>query len=241
MAVNPIYSQQAPAQPAPQQGILNDLHIVPLLFQPPPGNPNITLFNHVPMTIRTKVWNNEYVDFAELLKRTAVVIDQPKVLKERNGQLVWKAASSSRKVYNYIVWRSVFNVFSGINLLRYPNLGTQLLQYAYYIQEAASTTQWLYVYDVSFRQKLGETGHTNWEILDMPLYNSTISRAPTSGRNQLALQSVVFNCKPCIKYNQGNCQGGCGYPHRCSKCSKNGHLANQYRSRSGGTRSKSQQ
>ena len=148
--------------------MLLDPHPQPLALpiQPlPPGNEHVTLYQHVPQPLWHKIWNNEFVDFTKLLKDTRYHVEGPKVLEECNGQLVVDTKPVACRVSNYIVWRSAFDVFVALYLIRYPQTCIKLCQYAYTIQDYATNTPWpfVYNYDVMFRQKASEQDLTSWD------------------------------------------------------------------------------
>ena len=98
-------------------------------------------FSHVPAQLCQKIWANEYINLALLLKNKVELQDlfSSGVLHLTGGGRLETRPESTAKdtVSNIEKWTDAFLIFSSIYLKRYPNKAQELLQYRSIIHEAA--------------------------------------------------------------------------------------------------------
>ena len=96
--------------------------------------------SHIPIKIKEKVWEGEFIDFNLLLKSNRDLVNESNLegdLTVRRGTLavVKKTASPIKNIH---VWTSAFMIYASILLEKWPNKGLELFKYLHTIRLAAS-------------------------------------------------------------------------------------------------------
>ena len=201
----------------------------------------------LPLSVIAKIINSEYVDFANLLDKSALGEGDNKGLSlsvNQTGQFVWVDSGKSKQVINSIQsWTDAFLVFSSVFLGAHPSRAQELLKYANLIRTAASRyAGWGWkTYDTQFRLRQQRVPSRSWSIIDGELwtiyvatssYNVNASRGtnPSSFRNGGQGKNQTGGSKRggvCFEFNkpEGCKRQSCKFMHRCSKCNGAGHKA----------------
>ena len=200
---------------------------------------------HIDQNTILKILNGEYVDFAKLLphERTDGDSEEKLELVSRGGNIGFVPLSEREKkcISSIMSWNTAFRVFSKIYTERYPERGTELVEYSHNIHLLAETFVWnnVYRYDREFRYHMEKHPERNWGMVlqrawtlylrDKIQFNTgTDQRQLKSFDNnsQKGVSSKKVN-KICYKYNGGKCTYGfnCKFQHKCGVCNKFGHGA----------------
>lgn len=182
------------------------------------------LGSHVPESLKTKIKQNEYVNFSSLIKGPVELdmFDAGVTLGLDNSlNLVTRPRVQTDKISSIEKWSDAFLVFSSIYLSAHQEHTQDILHYMYVIREAASNfggTFWR-TYDEQFRLRQA-TEFMPWSSINSDLWLRCFSgaaRTQSSSDNMPAKQNQ--SKPPCIDYNKGYCKWvNCRYPHICSIC-----------------------
>ena len=195
---------------------------------------------HIDETLRRKIQNTEYVDFARLLPRDRVLSDNSRLeLINRDGKTYFVPADSREvgAITSFFKWEQVFRVFANVYTEKYPQKATELIQYNHLINMASMTFIWdnVYMYDKDFRMHLSRHPYRSWAIMlqqawSVRLKDKIRNSAPSQGGSgfHTGCGQVARSRKDiCWRYNSGRCTYGssCKFEHKCSVCLRYGHGA----------------
>ena len=185
-----------------------------------------------------KIVNNEYVNFAKLLPKDKLVIeeeDRYQMFCNKKGETFWAPPEKSSGSINSIEkWDEAFRVFSKIYSKFKPERACELVEYSQLIHTAASTFVWanVYNYDRHFRLFLSKHSERKWGIILQQAWMIYLcEKIPHSNQNPTNRPSSSDGSrrtgKICYKFNKGRCNFGynCKFDHRCGICMRFGHGA----------------
>lgn len=200
------------------------------------------LASNVSQSMRTKIVNSEYVDFAQLLDFQEKTSEEPRDMKlvvDESGTFVWKPNKPKNQITSIFGWTSAFFIFSSIYLQAHPHRAQELLKYAQIVRMAASRfgvfsqnrLGW-YSYDKQWRLRQACHPQRSWGVLDSELWSMYVS-TPTDNRafqprdlasapwrENAVLQNLCFN------FNRSECsRKNCPFKHKCARCQDGGHGA----------------
>ena len=187
------------------------------------------IFSHVPAQLCQKIWANEYINLALLLKNSVELQDffSSGVLHlTGGGHLETRPESTAKdKVSNIEKWTDAFLIFSSIYLKRYPNKSQELLQYMSIIREAASrssTLSWR-SYDEQFRLRQALSVQS-WGKINSDLWLRVMTSSTTQSTITNVGQTDLHTKGTCFDFNDGFCgRMNCKFSHVCSHCSASSH------------------
>ena len=187
--------------------------------------------NYVDETIKDRIENGEYVDFARLLPRDRFQIEEDNRMEivNRDGKTFFVPASSGdgASINNFSCWEQAFRVFSNIYPRRFPERSAELIQYNHIIHTAALTFTWenVYLYDHDFRLHLVRYPHRSWAIILQQAWTMRLKDRNSLSSNRTPEQRGKGKRDVCWHYNNGRCTfgSGCKFEHKCAICGKFGH------------------
>ena len=189
----------------------------------------LVMGSHVDKTLVKKIHNHEYVDFARLLPRDRVSLqeDQRMELVNWNRMSYWTPVADCElnTITNFSKWEAAFRVFANIYTAKFPDKASDLLQYYHVTFTASQGYVWdnVYLYDKEFRIHMSKHPRRSWAIILQQAWNL---------RLQDKVRHDSFMSKPkgksreaCKRFNRGKCHSGlaCQFEHRCLECGKFGH------------------
>ena len=133
--------------------------------------------NYVEEHIRQRIENGEYVDFARLLPRDQLLMEEEGRLEiiNRNRRTFFVPATDSADsggISNFsqeqaFFWEQAFRVFSTIYTRRFLGRAAELIQYNHIIHTAALIYTWenVYLYDQDFRLHLSHYPSRSWLVI----------------------------------------------------------------------------
>ena len=175
--------------------------------------------------------------------------------REELAQLVFKegkpyfmnTSDRKRRITNVHRWEQAFRVYAAIYSQANPSRSSEIWQYVFIINKAASVFNWTNVaeYDFIFRQMMsanpqrswGKTYNQMWNICLLDTQKGTSSHqsnntpgSSTSGKRQFKSGGAKIKPDYCWKFNRkGHCKWGadCKFINRCSYCDDANHGLNQ--------------
>ena len=186
---------------------------------------------HLDLTMRTKIINNEYVDFAKLLPKDRIQLEEERAQWTiKNGMPYCVPLGEITAISSFSKWEQAFRVFSAIYTKAYPHRANELIQYSHIIHTASMSYYWdnVYGYDKDFRLHMSEFPSRCWSVILQQAWalrlKDKIRQHNDSGRSN-APQVDYGKREICKRFNRGRCTYGfrCKYEHRCSFCFKMGH------------------
>ena len=193
---------------------------------------------NIEQSIRQKIINHEYIDFARLLPQDRVFHEDNHRMEIVNkGGLLYFVPVADRdttSIHNFNKWEQAFCVFSNIYTHEYPHRATELIQYNQVIFSAAQNFVWenVYHYDREFRVHLSNFPYRSWSVILQQAWTMCLKdRIKGMSDDYRSGSSARKNRKgeACKCFNKGKCTAGlsCKYNHRCTvpDCGKFGHGA----------------
>ena len=184
---------------------------------------NLPIDARVPAKIRSKIIQNEFVDFGSLLVHPAFkdkfhITLQPS--QEGSTPLLsLEPLIKTKRITSIDVWLQAFHVYVGIFTAQRPHEAPGLIKYGATIQDlAARGHNWCY-YDENFRflrQSQATSlpwGTIHWELWLKSQINTKKSiSAPGVAKAHDVPRRYFF------KFHRGGHCSGCSFKHSCSKC-----------------------
>ena len=203
----------------------------------------IVIGSHIDDSLRQRIGNGEYVDFAKLLPRDRITGEEDNQMEMINqgGMSFWVPVSDcdNQSINSFSRWELAFRIFSKIFTSFHPSKAGELIQYNHTIYTAAQTFPWdnVYRYDREFRLHMSRYPlQRSWAIILQQAWSmflkDKVSNTPGqnfsrqgSGRNGQNGQGGSVKRKLCFDFNLEICNFGsrCKFDHRCSFCDKYGH------------------
>ena len=193
--------------------------------------------NYIEDSLRMRIENGEYVDFARLLPRNRVLLEEDTRMElvNKNGHTYFVPASShgsadSAVISSFSRWEQAFRVFSNIFTNRFPHRSSELIQYNHIIYTAALSFSWdnVYLYDKEFRLHMARFPQRSWAIILQQAWTMRMKDRLRYDNNQGKNGDRKSQKKDiCWRYNRGKCTygAGCKFEHKCAICNKFGHGA----------------
>lgn len=197
-----------------------------IAFRPSDGIP---LGAVVPLKIKSKIWNNEFIDLRLLLPNQK---EDPLSVSIVPGTITLQ--QTSKKVpLSLNQWTTCFHIYMAIYIEKKLEEASHLLKYCEFIRDLNydhGDSAWRY-YDESFR-RLRETHNAPWNIPVEELRGKAIGLNIKSKLNstlpsgQTKPKHLPFRSreKTCFTFNRGEfCAGNCSYKHACAFCKSGSH------------------
>ena len=184
---------------------------------------------HVDENLRRKIVCGQYVDFARLLPRDRVNMeeDNTMVMVNVQGQACYVPQSDSNSISGFHKWEQAFRVFNDIFTRQYPTRAAELIQYNHVIYTASLTYQWenVYRYDREFRVHMAKHPCRSWSIILNQAW--TMFLKDKNHRSDGGYNGKASKREICYRFNKNKCTYGnkCKLDHRCGICSRFGHGA----------------
>ena len=127
---------------------------------------------HLDASLKQKIANHEYVDFARLIPRDCIAKedDHHMQLVSRGGSTYFVPVAdreNSSVISSFNKWEQAFRVFANIYTRIYPDRVPELVQYNHIIFTAAQSFTWdnVYLYNHEFRMHLSNFRECSWSII----------------------------------------------------------------------------
>lgn len=208
---------------------MNDSPLPNRIFQ----SVSVPIDARVPIKIKNKIWNEEFVDFGSLLSNP--VHDnkyQLSVQGSGSGQaaaLTLEPVTKAKVIQTIDVWMNAFRIFVGVYTRKFPQEAPALMKYGDIVQDLAARGQNWRFYDENFRflrqnqaSDLLWSG-IHWELWLRSQYSPTQNKQAILPPRRQAMdsmrQSLFVPRGYCIRFHNGShCAGNCSFNHACFKC-----------------------
>ena len=207
----------------------------------------LVIGGNLDQSLKQKIINHEYIDFACLLPKGRLAMEQDTRMELINKggatYFVPVADCELAGIHNFAKWEQAFRVFSNVYTHHYPSRATELIQYNHVIHTATTTYIWenVYTYDREFRMRLSHFPHRSWAIILQQAWSMYLKdKIPKGGfQDNWGANNTGVHKDICKRFNKGICTKGfsCKYDHRCAvpECGKFGHGAHICRLKKGGS------
>ena len=187
---------------------------------------------HVDEGLERQVRNGEYIDFARLLPRHHVQMQQDNRIQliNQDGQLSCTPASSINSgdliINSFARWEQAFRVFSNIYTRQFLHRAAKLIQYNHVIHTASLTFSWgnVYTYDIDFRLHMARHPLRSWLVILQQAWNLRLKDRHEGGGDRRSSFGMGSGKKKdiCFRFNAGKCSysSRCKFDHRCAICNK---------------------
>lgn len=180
----------------------------------------IPLSSSVSIKIKSKVWNNEFIDFRTLLSTR----EEPLSVSISSGVINLHQGPKFKTPISITQWTDAFFIFAAVYIEKYPTEAPHLLKYGHTIREIHQLhgDNAFRSYDEQFR-KLKESLNVPWQntIQELRLKAATNTRtfSPKFTQNS----SQPFRSRFCFQYNRGErcTRNPCSFRHACMQCRGN--------------------
>ena len=191
-------------------------------------SPSLPIDARVSEKIRSKIWNNEFFDFADLLSNPVFEDRYQLTLSNSSTQkfpALWvEPLSRAKKQMSIETWLSCLHIFVGVYTSRFPHEAPALMKYGEVVQDlAARGVNWKF-YDENFRflrqaqPASFPWGVTHWELW-MRAQHSVKQQTNAANPGRAKPQDRGTPKGYCFKFHKGmECIPNCAYKHLCYKC-----------------------
>lgn len=191
-----------------------------------PGSVLLPLDYAVPLSLKKRIWADEFIDFVTLLNPSQHSQMTMAVQKDEAGDSSLCLVQGEKKAPKTIKeWTSAFNIFMAVYTQKNPEQVAAMLKYGEDVREIADEGGNFNYYDITFR-KLRQTNLSPWNAWHSQLYVKAIKmgghlKTQSRGQDDDKTRSQ-FPRSFCFKYH-GNqpCDGFCGFKHSCFRCQGN--------------------
>ena len=170
----------------------------------------VPIIEKVPVKLRGKIWEFQYVDLIEFLPEADHLLDSPIVLfKTNDDDIVFDVKKHHKRVQSPQVWLQAFTSYAAVLTTKWPSRAGELFQYLGDILNLANQHPWhqVYSYDVSFRWSVQSMPDKNWAILDHVILAREIISPSMSMVRRADPPSKPWSRSPvketCRKFNAG--------------------------------------
>ena len=135
---------------------------------------------HVDPNMKAKIKKGEFVDLEKLLVRDCFKQQnnsrQRMELVNRGGEMFIMPVDSGAKITNVRCWEQAFCIYAAIYSQANPHRSSEIWQYVFVINSAASTYTWENVanYDYTFRQLMTCNPGHSWANIYLQMWNLTM-------------------------------------------------------------------
>ena len=234
-----------------EAGVLRSTPVIPIkdyLLTALMDEDYLVVGGHVDEATRIKILEGDYVDFARLLPRDRLSVEEDHRMEiiNRGGMTYWVPVSdreTAGTISGFAKWEQVFRVYANIYTTKFPSKASELIQYSHIIHTATSTYIWdnVYQYDREFRLHMSRHPQRSWAIILQQAWNLRLREKLSHNTFSAGKNGRAKSKEPCKWFNKGLCTNGlsCKYEHHCMvpKCDKFGHGAHICRKRVGATTS----
>ncbi|MES9972121.1 MAG: hypothetical protein ABW092_18970, partial [Candidatus Thiodiazotropha sp.] len=191
----------------------------------------------VPDKIKSQIWDNKYVEMAQLYQiqvRGEIKQDFAVNITNQGPSTVVKVQPKQMQGSDLSIntWLTAFHCYMDVYLQKFPNQASGMLAYTSLIRdlERSCGTQAFNFYDRSFRSHR-QSQNLPWGQMHSELWNKAVlmslssSTAIRSSTRPGSDASSASNKRVCFKYNspKGCSRRQCYFNHVCSFCSKKNH------------------
>ena len=209
-----------------QSNLSGEQGLFPSLPQDPFTYINLPVDARVAMKLKTKIWQQDYIDFGSLLVNPT--LDGKFQLTIQNSNeglspfLALEPLNKPPKISSIEMWLQAFHVFVGIYAGRYPNEATGLKKYGSTIQDLAARGHNWRFYDENFRfLRQSQATSLPWGTVHWELWlrsQSNLKKPSTSFTGSKPVSSISIPRGYCFKFHRGGDCAGCSFKHTCCKC-----------------------
>ena len=199
---------------------------------------------HVDPNLKQKIEHGEFVELEKLLvkdrfKSSGQDFGQRMELVSRGGETFIMPADRDQKITNIRKWEQAFYIYAAIYSQANPHRSSEIWQYVFVINSAASTYVWENVasYDFTFRQLMACNPMRNWLNIYHQMWNLTMREviprnnfqnqgAGDSGNKKGSQSKRAKRTLYCWSFNRGEkCKFDphCKFIKRCSYCDSAAH------------------
>ena len=187
---------------------------------------NLPVDARVAMKLKTKIWQQEYIDFGSLLVNPTLDGNfQLTIQKSTEGlspTLALEPLNKPKKISSIDTWLQAFHVFVGVYASRYPNEAPGLMKYGSTIQDLAVRGHNWRFYDENFRfLRQSQATSLPWGSVHWELWlrsQSPLKKLSTSVTGTKLFSPISIPRGYCFKYHRGGDCAGCSFKHTCCKC-----------------------
>ena len=208
---------------------------------------NLPVDARVPVKLKTKIWNDEFIDFGLLLANQFAEGKYQLTLQPGDGSspsLALEPMTKPKKIVSIDSWVQAFHVFVGVFTSRFPNDGPGLMKYGSTIQDLAARGHNWRFYDENFRflRQSPSTslpwGTIHWELWLRSQSPVSVKRAQTTASTGKPMPNFRVPRGFCFTYHRGGDCMGCSFRHDCFKCDGSHRGLNcNFRGKAGGMQS----
>ena len=189
---------------------------------------------HLDKGLEEKIERGEFVDLEKLLPKNRKRFNEDNVMEtvNHNGSTYFMPAEKDNKISGIRKWEQAFRVYAAVYCNANPKRSSEIWQYVYTINLAASSYSWdnVYYYDYIFRHLMEDKPYRSWGKTYNQLWNLAL-RDPITTNNkffQNSNKSGNWKDQCCWRFNRGTkCKKwNCDFDHRCKGCSSYSHGQN---------------
>lgn len=171
---------------------------------------------HVPIALKEKIWNNDYIALNKLLMKEPASDIQHHIVYH-DGAIQVKPKYKDETIVSISQWTDAFLIFASIYCVKHSSQAVHLFRYMATIRKGAerspNSCNWR-EYDVQFRLKKSIDSSLSWGSVDAELWLFYMQPVV---QNNIPTPTKQFKC---YSYNfQGVCEKqNCRFLHICVKC-----------------------
>lgn len=192
------------------------------------SSPSLAIDSRVSDKLKSKIWNNEYFEFSDLLSNPVFENKYQLTINNSDKGLVpslcLEPVSKTKKYLSIESWLNCFHIFVGVYTRKYPNEAPALMKYGEVVQDLAARGHNWRFYDENFRfLRQSQPAAFPWINIHWELWmrsQQPIVRKPTAPAPPSQSRTRDGNIPKgyCFKFSKGVKCFGCAFKHLCYRC-----------------------
>ena len=192
---------------------------------------SVPLHARVHDKLRNRIWADEYIELAELLKTTPNLDYSLQIMDKEGSPSLCFTKSMKEKSMTLDQWLSAIHIFTAVYTVKKPEQGPNLVKYIEIVRDLAKRGgDWRY-YDESFRYMRSSEGwpweQPHWELWFKAVTVKDLFKSGNTSGSSLPYKPFRYGSRRfqqplqrgvCLKYNSRRPCSGCRFDHRCGFC-----------------------
>ena len=180
----------------------------------------LRLGDHLPMNIKQKIWEDKFIEFANILDPDAT--ESYSLSINNANQPTLCLTPKQKKFLSETEWTMAFDTYVAVYVQKHPEQLQDLLTYGNTIRRMMASGQSWWYYDKQFRLAR-EYSHCSWATVRVDLYMQNNSTNKRTFQQKFQEYPSRIPTGYCFKFHQKlkKCfNRNCSFNHKCPRCDR---------------------